>query len=123
MRNEGSRLLQSQECVFLIAGLFDVQRFHDRTYPRVNDRKTKSGSLHCFGNDFVSFERIDIQEITVRAKHRVGHDKADSLVSIDEGVVVCQRFHQSGYFVKKVTVIAGLWAQNGGLHQPASRIP
>jgi len=97
--------------------LLDVKRFHDCTYPVAYHRETKCIFLHCFGNEFVSFDRLDIEEISVCPEHGVCHDKTDSLVPIEEGVVVCERFHQSRCFLDKVTVIAVLCTQNGGLQE------
>src|SRR6266481_63141 len=59
----------------------------------------------------------DVDVETVAAKNDIGRSETDSLVAVDEAVVVPEGIHQRGCLFFNGVVIAGLRAADGGLHQ------
>jgi len=86
--------------------------------PVMDEGKPKFSLLHRFGNEFVGRERFNINEIAVGSQHGVRHYKTDSLVAINEGVIVREGFHQGGSFLDYAAVVAGLGSHYGCFQQP-----
>jgi hypothetical protein len=44
--------------------------------------------------------------------------ESDTLVAVEKGMIVGERFHQRGCFLGDSVVIPDLWAENGGFEEP-----
>ena len=77
--------------------------------------------------EFVSFHRaideivggcgFDLDIETVSAQEYVGGGETDSLVAVEETVVLAKRLHQCGRLFSERIVTAGLRAKGGGLNR------
>jgi len=69
------------------------------------------------GDELMRGRGLDPKVVTVEAKKRVRDREARPFVSIDERMIVDERFHQSGRFVHQVIIVPALWTENRRLQQ------
>jgi hypothetical protein len=63
--------------------------------------------------EFVCSYRLQVKVIAVHAEKCVGYGQADSLVAVEESVVVRERLHEGCGFVDEVVVVAILGTKDG----------
>ena len=55
--------------------------------------------------------------ISVTLQKNAGSGESNTLIAVEEAVVICERLHQRGRFFFDGVVIAGLRTKNGGLNR------
>ena len=72
-----------------------------------------------FRNEPMSPKRLDFKKVRINAEKSVGDRETNPLISVEECVIVGERFHQRGSFVNQIVVISILRAINGGFEESA----
>jgi hypothetical protein len=66
-----------------------------------------------FGDEFVSSDSLQLEVMTINSEKCVGRGKTDSLVAIEESMIVRKRLHERRRFMDEIVVVTILWAENG----------
>ncbi len=72
-------------------------------------------ALQRADNETVSIQSFDVDVKAIEPKENVGDGEGNPLVTVDEAVVVAERFHQRSRFFFDGIVVASLRTKNGGL--------
>src|ERR1700730_16730509 len=68
-----------------------------------------------FRNEIASFLWFNFKIETIQSKKCIGGSLTDSFVSVDEDVVIRQRFHEGCCLFGEAIVVTNLGTKNGGL--------
>jgi len=71
-----------------------------------------------FSDEPVCRERFDFQIMAVDTQKRVRRRETDSLVAVEEGMVIGVRFHQRGGFMNQIVVVSALRTKDGSFQEP-----
>ena len=86
-------------------------------YPIKDFRETELTPIHRAVDECESLLACHIYVKSVSPQEDVGRSESDTLVAIEEAMVISQRLHQGGGFFFDGTVISGLRAKNCGLNR------
>lgn len=70
-----------------------------------------------FGDEFVSRDSLQLEIQAIHPEKSIGCGQTNSLVAIEESMIVRKRLHESGGFVDEVVVVAILGAENGSFEK------
>lgn len=107
VRSKGSRLKLRKD------------QLHQRLYVLMNPiedlDEVEFVPVHRADNELVTAKAFDIDVKAVAPQKDVSGSEGNSLIAVEEVVVIAKRFHQRGRFFFDGIVVSGLWTKNGGL--------
>jgi len=86
------------------------------TDPVENLSKAEFVALHRADDERVTIQGFDLHVKAVPPEEDIGGGKSNTLITVDEAMVVAKRLHQRGSFFFNGIVIADLRTKNGGLN-------
>lgn len=86
-------------------------------YPIEDPRETELVAFHRAVDERVALRPRYLDVKSVSPQEDIGRSKSDTLVAIEEAVVITERFHQRRCFLLDRAAVSGLRAKNCGLNR------